>query len=72
MLLIPILRLAYNLNRSRDHRIRGVDCRLRDGEVVLQVRSTSDIDLEQWAAERAGEVFQQIYNRPMSVVKSKE
>jgi exopolyphosphatase/guanosine-5'-triphosphate,3'-diphosphate pyrophosphatase len=72
MLLIPILRLAYNLNRSPDHRIRGVDCRLRDGEVVLQVSSNSDIDLEQWAAERAGEVFQQIYNRPMSVVKSKE
>jgi exopolyphosphatase/guanosine-5'-triphosphate,3'-diphosphate pyrophosphatase len=72
MLLIPIVRLAYNLNRSRDHRIRGVDCRLRDGEVVLQVRSNSDIDLEQWAAERAGQVFQQIYDRPMSVVKAKE
>jgi exopolyphosphatase/guanosine-5'-triphosphate,3'-diphosphate pyrophosphatase len=72
LLMIPILRVAYNLHRSRDHRIRGVDCRLRDGEVVLQVRSNSDIDLEQWAAERAGEVFQQIYNRPMSVVKAKE
>jgi hypothetical protein len=72
MLLIPLLRLAYNLTRSPDHRIRGVDCRLRDGEVVLQVSSNSDIDLEQWAAERTGEIFQQIYSRPMSVVKSRE
>ncbi len=72
LLMIPILRLADNLNRSRDQRIRGVDCRVRDGEVILQLRSSSDIDLEQWAAERAGEVFQQIYNRPISVVKSKE
>jgi exopolyphosphatase/guanosine-5'-triphosphate,3'-diphosphate pyrophosphatase len=72
LLLIPILRVAYNLHRSPDHRIRGVDCRLRDDEVVLQVRSNADIDLEQWAAARAGEVFQQIYSRPMTVVRSKE
>jgi exopolyphosphatase/guanosine-5'-triphosphate,3'-diphosphate pyrophosphatase len=73
LLMIPILRLADNLDRSPEHRIRGVDCRLRDGgPVVLQVRATGDIDLEQWAAEQAGETFQQIYNRPISVVRVKE
>jgi exopolyphosphatase/guanosine-5'-triphosphate,3'-diphosphate pyrophosphatase len=73
MMMIPILRLADNLDRSPEHRIRGVDCRLRDGGgVVLQVRATGDIDLEQWAAERAGDVFQQIYNRPVSLVKARE
>ena len=72
MLMIPLLRLADNLHRSRDHRILGVECRLRDGEVLLQVRANGDIDLEQWAAERAGEAFQQVYSRPVSVVKSKE
>ena len=73
LMMIPILRLADNLDRSPEHRIRGVDCRLRDGGgVVLQVRATGDIDLEQWAAERAGDVFQQIYNRPVSLVKARE
>ena len=67
LFLIPILRLADNLNRGRQQRIRGVDCRLRDGEVVLKVKSSHDIDLEQWGAERAGEVFRQIYNRPVAV-----
>src|ERR1039457_5223219 len=73
LMMIPILRMADNLDRSREQRIQAVDCRLRDGgEVVLQVRATGDIDLEQWAAERAGEAFQQIYNRPISVVRARE
>jgi exopolyphosphatase/guanosine-5'-triphosphate,3'-diphosphate pyrophosphatase len=73
LMMIPILRLADNLDRSREQRIQRVDCRLPEGGgVVLQVHATGDIDLEQWAAERAGEVFQQIYNRPISVVKARE
>jgi exopolyphosphatase/guanosine-5'-triphosphate,3'-diphosphate pyrophosphatase len=72
MLLIPILRLADNLDRSRTQLIQGVEFRLKDdGEVVLQVRAHGDIDLEQWAAERAGEVFHQVYERPVSVMKAR-
>jgi exopolyphosphatase/guanosine-5'-triphosphate,3'-diphosphate pyrophosphatase len=71
MFLIPILRLADNLNRSRQQRIRGIECRLRDGQVVLEVRSSQDIDLEQWGAERAGEAFRQIYNRPIAVERER-
>ena len=67
--MIPILRLADNLDRSHAQRIESLDCRLRDGEVVLQVRSPGDIDLEQWGAERAGEAFQQVYNKPVRVTK---
>ena len=69
--LIPILRLADNLNRSRQQRIRGIECRLRDGRVVLEVQSSHDIDLEQWGAERAGEAFRQIYNRPIEVQRAR-
>jgi exopolyphosphatase/guanosine-5'-triphosphate,3'-diphosphate pyrophosphatase len=72
LLLIPILRLADNLDRGYEPRIHGVDCKLRDGEVVLQVRSRGDIDLEQWGAERAGDAFQQIYNRRFSVIKARD
>jgi exopolyphosphatase/guanosine-5'-triphosphate,3'-diphosphate pyrophosphatase len=72
LFLIPILRLADNLNRSRQQRIRGIECRLRNGEVVLSVKSTQDIDLEQWGAERAGEAFRQIYDRPIAVERERE
>jgi exopolyphosphatase/guanosine-5'-triphosphate,3'-diphosphate pyrophosphatase len=72
LLMTPILRLADNLNRSRQQRITGVECRVRDGEVVLQVHSSHDIDLEQWAAERSGQAFRQIYNRPISVVRARD
>jgi exopolyphosphatase/guanosine-5'-triphosphate,3'-diphosphate pyrophosphatase len=72
LLLIPILRLADNLDRGHDQRIQSVECRVRDGEVVLQVRSQGDIDLEQWAAERAGEAFRQVYNRPILVARARD
>jgi len=70
--LIPLLRLADNLNRSRQQRIRGIECRLRDGHVVLEVASSHDIDLEQWGAERAGEAFLQVYNRPILVERERD
>ena len=68
----PLLRLADNLDRSHDQRIQGLECRLRDGEVLLQVHSKGDVDLEQWGAERAGDVFREIYNRTISVTKAKD
>jgi exopolyphosphatase/guanosine-5'-triphosphate,3'-diphosphate pyrophosphatase len=69
---IPILRLADNLDRSHEQKIDSVDCKVREsGEVLLQVRSKGDIDLEQWAAERAGGAFQQIYNRSVAIAKAK-
>ena len=71
-LLIPLLRLADNLERSHEQRIQSVDCRLNgSGEVMLQVHSSGNIDLEQWAAERAADVFRQTYNRPVSVTKAR-
>ena len=72
LMLIPILRLADNLDRSRDQRIQAIDCHLRNGDVVLHVRARGDIDLEQWGAERAGEAFQQIYERPVALVRARD
>ena len=71
MLMIPIVRLADNLDRSHDQRIDSVECRLQNGVVQLQVHSNGKIDLEQWAAERAGDVFQQVYNRQISIAKAR-
>jgi exopolyphosphatase/guanosine-5'-triphosphate,3'-diphosphate pyrophosphatase len=68
---IPLLPLADNLDRSHEQRVESVECRFRDGEIVLQVRSAGEIDLETWAAERAGDTFRQIYNRPLTIAKAK-
>ena len=70
-LLIPLLRLADNLDRSQDQRVESVDCSLRDGQFILQINSSQDIDLEQWAAERASECFRQIYERPVVLTRAK-
>jgi exopolyphosphatase/guanosine-5'-triphosphate,3'-diphosphate pyrophosphatase len=70
-LAIPILRVADNLDRSHSQRVRSVDCKFRDGEVLLQVHSDGEIDLETWAAERAGETFRQTYNRSLTIAKAK-
>src|ERR1035437_3472419 len=72
LMMIPILRIADNLDRSREQRVRDVECRLRDGEVLLQIGSRGDIDLAQWGAERAGEVFQQVYHRRISVTRARD
>jgi exopolyphosphatase/guanosine-5'-triphosphate,3'-diphosphate pyrophosphatase len=72
LMMIPILRLADNLDRGRGEGIQGAECKVRDGQVVIQIQARGDIDLEQWSAERAGDAFQQIYNRSLSVVKAKE
>jgi exopolyphosphatase/guanosine-5'-triphosphate,3'-diphosphate pyrophosphatase len=69
---IPVLRLADSLNRNHQHRISGVECRLREGQIQLMVRSEGDIDLEQWGAEKASDVFQQFYGRTVTIQKMKE
>jgi exopolyphosphatase/guanosine-5'-triphosphate,3'-diphosphate pyrophosphatase len=70
-LLIPILRLADNLDRGHKQRIQSVEMRTRDGAVTLIVHSPGDLDLEEWRAERAGEAFRQIYNRAVTVAQAK-
>src|SRR5262249_27421289 len=71
MLSIPILRLADNLDRSHEQRVEAVECKLRDGEVLLHLRSSVDIDLETLAAKRASEIFRQIYLRNRAISKTK-
>jgi exopolyphosphatase/guanosine-5'-triphosphate,3'-diphosphate pyrophosphatase len=69
LLLIPLLRLADNLDVSHEERIQQLSCHIRDGQVVLQLSSAADISLEQWAAERSGEAFRQVYNRLLATEK---
>ena len=69
-LLVPILRLADNLDRSHDQRVSAVNCQVKDGQVAIRVSASGDIDLEQWAAERAAETFRQVYGRAVVVTRA--
>ncbi len=71
LLLIPLLRIADNLDRSGEQRVESIACQLRNGQPVILLSSKkADIELEQWAADRAGEIFRQVYGRPVSIVRS--
>ena len=67
LLLIPLLRLADNLDRSGEQRIESIECHVRNGQAVIELISPVDIELEEWAADRAGEVFHQVYGRPVTI-----
>jgi exopolyphosphatase/guanosine-5'-triphosphate,3'-diphosphate pyrophosphatase len=71
MLLMPILRLADSLDRSHGQRVRGVQCSIRDQEVVvtLDAAEGADIDLELWAGERIAEMFRLVYGLPLILRK---
>lgn len=71
ILLAPLLRLADALDRSQEQRIEQVRCIPQTGAVRIQLVSRADTDLEQWAAERAGETFRQVYNVPVILEKLK-
>ncbi len=71
ILLTPLLRLADNLDRSHEERVESLECSIRDGQVMLKLGSKSDIDLEQWAAERSAEAFHEVYSREIVLGRSK-
>ncbi len=70
-LLIPLLRIADNLDRSHDERVDSLECAVRDGQVVLMVKSKSDIDLEQWAVERTAQTFREVYGREIVLSRAR-
>lgn len=67
--LAPLLRLADSLDRSHRQLVDSMECQLRNGDVHLYLRSSADTDLDEWAGERAAEIFEQIYERRLALVK---
>mgnify|MGYP000002903219 CR=1 FL=1 len=63
--LIPILRLADGLDRGHAQRIQSVECRVRNGQVELEVRSPKDAGLELWAADQVRPLFRETFGRAL-------
>jgi exopolyphosphatase/guanosine-5'-triphosphate,3'-diphosphate pyrophosphatase len=70
-LMIPVLRLAFNLDRGRHLDVELVDSEIQDTRVTLRLRSPRPLDLAEWAASRVSEVFQQVYGRGVMITRER-
>ena len=62
------MRLAEQLERSRDQSVHACDVALSDGTVELRLRASGDVRIARWAAERQGDLFKRAFDRSLSVV----
>jgi len=62
-----LLRLAEDLERSRDQIVRSADVALDDGVVRLGLRSDGDVRVARWAAGREVELFARAFGRELQV-----
>jgi len=59
--LASILRIADGLDRSYQQKVTGLECNVEGKDVVFQVGSNVDCDLELWSADRKAEWFRQVF-----------
>jgi exopolyphosphatase/guanosine-5'-triphosphate,3'-diphosphate pyrophosphatase len=63
-----ILRLAEQLDRSRDRIVRAAHVARADGGIELRLEGGPDLSLARWAAQREGELFERTFAAPLAVV----
>ena len=63
--LSAILRLAEGLDRSHSQPLAGVDVHDRGDDVLVQLRTSGDAELELWAAHRHVIPFERMLGKPV-------
>lgn len=63
-----LLRLAEDLERSRDQLVRDTLLSTRNGEIQLQLVASGESALPRWAASRESELFARAFHRDLAVV----
>jgi len=66
-LLVPLIRLADSLERSRGRDIELARCEIQDGRVGITLRAPQEPDLAEWSAERVSGAFRQVYGCDIAV-----
>ena len=61
------VRVAEQLERSRDQAVTSFDVRVEDGRIELRLHATQDVTVARWATERQGDVFKRAFGRDLSV-----
>ena len=62
-----ILRLAEQLERSRDQSVKRARVAVIEGRVELQLDAEGDVSIARWAAERQRDVFKRAFDRELTV-----
>jgi exopolyphosphatase / guanosine-5'-triphosphate,3'-diphosphate pyrophosphatase len=62
-----LLRLAEQLERSRDQLVRAAHVTVDDGSVELRLEGDGDVSLARWAAQRQQDVFERTFERALEV-----
>jgi exopolyphosphatase/guanosine-5'-triphosphate,3'-diphosphate pyrophosphatase len=62
-----LLRLAEDLERSRDQLVRGTSLELSNGEIELRLIADGESAVPRWAAGRERELFARAFHRELSV-----
>jgi exopolyphosphatase/guanosine-5'-triphosphate,3'-diphosphate pyrophosphatase len=62
-----VLRVAEQLERSRDQAVDRVRVKVDDGRVELTLDAHEDVTIARWAAQNEGEVFKKAFGRDLSI-----
>jgi exopolyphosphatase / guanosine-5'-triphosphate,3'-diphosphate pyrophosphatase len=62
-----LLRLAEDLERSRDQQVREAHVAVADGTVRLELVSEGDDRVPRWAAGRETDLFEHAFDRQLAV-----
>jgi exopolyphosphatase/guanosine-5'-triphosphate,3'-diphosphate pyrophosphatase len=62
-----LLRVAEQLERSRDQLVRAAHVHVVNGTVELKLEGSGDVALARWAAQREGDAFARTFERELEV-----
>jgi exopolyphosphatase/guanosine-5'-triphosphate,3'-diphosphate pyrophosphatase len=65
-----LLRLAEDLERSRDQLVQEVHVHLEEEHVRLNLQADGDVRVARWAAGRETELFRRAYGRALAIAPS--
>jgi exopolyphosphatase/guanosine-5'-triphosphate,3'-diphosphate pyrophosphatase len=61
------VRIAEQLERSRDQAVHACNVVVTDDHVELRLRAEEDVTIARWATERQGDVFRKAFGRDLNV-----
>ena len=66
-----VLRLAEQLERSRDQAVDRVEVQQDNGRVKLRLEAHEDVSIARWAAQKEQDVFKQAFGRELEVSEAR-